>query len=102
MAAMSDADKAKVARIFARKYYNGNAATAAHDSIVSAVTALDDAYENVPTLLTNQLSPLKTAISQELPEPFASAASASLKAALHVVYTVVKFGVDVKNLSEGN
>lgn len=91
MAAMSAADIAKAARIYARQV-NGIAISVNHDDIVAAVTALDNAFEGLPTALPNQAQSVALNMNAVLPDPYKSAASTPQKSALLAIWAGVKYG----------
>lgn len=92
MAVMSDADRAKSARVFARRVYSNDACNLSHADILAAVVALDAAFEDVPTNLPNQAQSVANNLNILLPDPFKATANVTQKATLLAVWAGVKYG----------
>lgn len=92
MAAMNDANKAKIARIFARRIYNVATSNLAHDNIVAAATALDNALEGLPAALPNAMQSVVVNLNLVLPDPFKTTATIPQKSAFLAILMGVKYG----------
>lgn len=94
MAALSDTDRAKAARIVGRKWNEAdNSATLTHADYLAAVGAVDDAFEGTAAQLPGTAGQLiAVRINAALPAPF-SGASLTLKSLLLAVWAGVKYGL---------
>lgn len=93
MAAMSNGERAKAARVYARQVFGSVSANCHHSDILAAVAAFDDAMENTAGNLPGTSGQtVQARLNQALPEPFASSANASQKGLLVAVWAGVKFG----------
>ena len=95
MAAMSDADKNRAARILGKRIFvdaNANA-TMTHTELVAAVSAIDGAMEGTPAQLPNQTQNITNNLNIALPEPFKTTAQVDQKSALLAVWAGVKYGL---------
>jgi hypothetical protein len=94
MAALSTSERNRAARIWARRVYAEEGATAAlsHANIAAAVAALDDAFEGLPTALPNQGQSVALNLNAVLPEPFKGTATTAQKSTLLAVWAGVKYG----------
>jgi len=104
MAAMTDTDKNKAARIFGRRVFSANTATLNHDDLFAAFGAIDGAFEGTTSNLPGTgAQSVAQRINQALPEPFASVSTATEKSSLLVIWTVVKYGVAINfTLNDGD
>src|SRR5262245_49922817 len=93
MAAMSDADKNKCARIFARQVYGSNGANCNHTDLFNAFDYFDDAMENTADNLPGTAGQTCQArLNLTLTDPVATNATVAQKGTLVAIWAGVKFG----------
>jgi len=92
--AMSEADRFKAARLFARKAYGetGVVADTHLDQIKAAVDTVDDHLDAQINSIPGPTNTVEITFNNALPEPFKSVANLSQKGLLLAVVSVVRYG----------
>lgn len=90
---MSEADRFRAARLFARKAYNEPRETAnTHlTQIKAAVDAVDDHFDAQINSIPGPTNSIEVTFNNTLPEPFKSIATISEKGLLLAVVSVVRY-----------
>lgn len=92
MAALSQAEQNRVARLWARDNYSAITAGLTHADVLAAVSALDAAMEAAPTALPNQGQSVALNFNAVLPDPFKTTATTPQKSSLIAYWVGVKYG----------
>lgn len=93
MAAMSDVDRAKAARIICRRWGLSNIATVTQADVLAAVAAVDNTFEGtVASLPGTAGQSVIVRVNASLPAPF-SGVSVEMKSLLLAVWAGVKYGL---------
>ena len=92
--AMSEADRFKAARLWARKAYGetGVVADTNLDHIKAAVDATDDHLDAQLNTISTPTDTVEVSFNKALPDPFKSVATLSQKGLMLAVVSVVRYG----------